>query len=65
MRPVGGMRGVNGSAVWRDGKLQLQMSGPHGRRETATAFVRDDGRLICEGQSNSTRYHTEFRRVNR
>jgi len=63
-RPVGGMRGTNGSAAWRDGKLQLQISGPNGRRETSAAFIRD-GRLICEGQSNTTRYHTEFRRVNR
>jgi BlaR1 peptidase M56 len=63
-RPVGGMRGANGSAAWRDGKLQLQISGPNGRRETAAAFIRD-GRLICEGQSDTTRYHTEFRRVNR
>lgn len=62
-RPVGGMRGTNATAAWRDGKLQLQISGPHGRRETAAAFIRD-GRLICEGQSNTTRYHTEFRRVN-
>jgi len=62
-RPVGGMRGANASAAWRNGKLQLQISGPNGRRETAAAFIRD-GRLICEGQSNTTRYHTEFRRVN-
>ena len=62
-RPVASPRGARGTAVWRDGKLQLQMSGPGKQWEKATAFIRD-GRLICEGQTPTTRYHTEFRRVN-
>jgi len=61
-RPVGGVRGAKGNATWRDGKLQLQMSGPGRHWEQATAFIQN-GRLICDGKSESSRYHTEFRRV--
>jgi len=63
-RPLGGVRGANGNATWRDGKLQLQVSGPGKHWEQATAFIQD-GRLVVNGRSNTTRYHTEFRRVNR
>ena len=58
-RPFGRARGT---AIWRDGKLQLQFTGPGAHRESATAFIRD-GRLICEGITERSRYHTEFRRV--
>ena len=63
-RPVGGVRGVKGSAAWQDGKLQLRMSGPGKHWEKATAFIRD-GRLVCDGVGDHTPYHTEFRRVTR
>jgi beta-lactamase regulating signal transducer with metallopeptidase domain len=58
-RPFGRGRGT---ATWRDGKLQLQFVGPGAHRESATAFIRD-GRLICEGVTERSRYHTEFRRI--
>jgi len=63
-RPVGGLRNVTGSAAWHDGKLQLQLSGPGEHHENATAFIRD-GRLVCDGVGDHTRYHAEFRRVSK
>ena len=59
-RPIGRARG---KATWRDGKLLLQFVGPGKQHEIATAFIRDDGRLVCDGVTDRLRYHSEFRRV--
>ena len=61
-RPITGVPGARGWARWRDGKLELQRTGPGAHRETAAAFLRD-GRLVCEGKTDRAAYHTEFRRV--
>lgn len=61
-RPVDGMPGKRGSALWRNGKLELQLAGPGAHRENAAAFLRG-GRLVCEGKTERAAYHAEFRRV--
>ena len=61
-RPVGGVPNARGKGTWRDGKLQLEMTGPGSHHETTTVFVHN-GHLVCDGRSERARYHVEFRRV--
>jgi hypothetical protein len=62
VRPIDGVPNARGSAIWKDGKLHLQLAGPGAHRETGTAFIRD-GRLVCDVRTESSSLHAEFRRI--
>jgi hypothetical protein len=61
-RPVTGITSAQGSATWRSGTLEVNLTGPGAHRENATAFVRGE-RLICDGETEQGRFHAEFQRV--
>jgi beta-lactamase regulating signal transducer with metallopeptidase domain len=61
-RPIPEERDAQAIATWRNGALELQMTGPGKHRENATVAVRA-GRLICDGITERGSFHAEFRRI--
>lgn len=60
-QPLGGLPGATARATWKDGRLSVEVNGPGTHREHSVAAVRGD-RLVCDGTTESSRYHAVFQR---